>query len=796
MSKLKKILLRTVLCVLSMLCVHSLYAEDLEGGNCGIDGDNLVWTFYPSKGTLKITGSGEMADYHAHGTPWKDLETSITRLELSDDITRIGEYAFFCCNLLDINLPKGLTSIGYEAFGYTPWLDKQSEGCAYLDGWLIDYIGEMPSKTTLQIKEGTIGVADYFVTGGKLVKIVFPASLRYIGEYSFNNLTNLTNIQFSEGLLSIGEGAFCNNAKLSEVLLPEGLIQIGFMAFYECKNLRRIYLPGSLKSTRESCFASCSTLTDIVLSEGIESLGTATFQDCTGITGITLPNSLLHIGQCAFAGCSELTEIVLPKCLQKIEVAAFYECAKLNKVTSLNPIPPETALYSSFDTFNNEISLYVPYGTADEYSKAWKGFSSITELEGEKYTVTFMIGDKVVDIHSVPCGKAITPPFVEEREGYTFIWHNLPELMPSNDITIYGEYRINSYLLTYVVDGETVQSESIAYGTAITLPEAPTKEGYTFSGWSDAPATMPAEDVTISGTFTVNRYVVTFKVGDVVVSSESMEYGASIVAPEAPEKEGYTFNGWGEVDAAVPAHDVTYEGTYTVNSYLLTYMVDGEVVQTESVAYGALIELIAEPAKEGHTFSGWNNAPATMPAEDVTISGTFTINKYVVTFKVGDEVVSSESMEYGASIVAPEASEKDGHTFNGWGEVDATVPAHDVTYEGTYTANIYKVYYYVGDELVHTAEVAYGEAIPEYIYEPTAEGDEFLGWVGETYATMPAHDVTYTANITNGIEHSEFIIQNSQFIYDLSGRRIVVDDLRELQKGVYIINGRKVLIND
>ena len=54
--------------------------------------------------------------------------------------------------------------------------------------------------------------------------------------------------------------------------------------------------------------------------------------------------------------------------------------------------------------------------------------------------------------------------------------------------------------------------------------------------------------------------------------------------------------------------------------------------------------------------------------------------------------------------------------------------------------------------MVHTAEVAYGEAIPEYIYETTTEGDEFVGWIGETYDTMPAHDVTYVANIVNGID--------------------------------------------
>ena len=241
---------------------------------------------------------------------------------------------------------------------------------------------------------------------------------------------------------------------------------------------------------------------------------------------------------------------------------------------------------------------------------------------------------------------------------------------------------------------------------------------------------MPAEEVKVYGTFAINSYLVTFKIGDEVIASDSLEYGAAIIAPEAPAKEGHTFNGWGEVAATVPASDVTYEGTYTVNSY-------------------------------------------------------------TVTFKIGEEVIYSESLPYGTEITAPEAPAKEGHTFNGWGEVAATVPASDVTYEGTYTVNVYNVYYYVGEELVHTAEVAYGEVIPEYTYEPTIEGDVFVGWIGETYETMPAHDVTYTANIESGID--QMTNGNSQLmIYDLTGRRITETD--NLKGGIYIINGKKVMI--
>ena len=66
--------------------------------------------------------------------------------------------------------------------------------------------------------------------------------------------------------------------------------------------------------------------------------------------------------------------------------------------------------------------------------------------------------------------------------------------MPANDVEVNGTFSINSYKLTYKVDGEVYKESALEYGTAITPEAEPTKEGYTFSGWSQIPATMPARD--------------------------------------------------------------------------------------------------------------------------------------------------------------------------------------------------------------------------------------------------------------------------------------------------------------
>ena len=104
-----------------------------------------------------------------------------------------------------------------------------------------------------------------------------------------------------------------------------------------------------------------------------------------------------------------------------------------------------------------------------------------------------------------------------------------------------------------------------------------------------------------------------------------MDYGVSVTEENAPEKEGYTFSGWSEIPAKMPAKDVTVTGSFTINSYKLIYMVDDREYKSYEIEYSSSITPEAQPTKEGYTFSGWSEIPVTMPAKDVTITGNFTL---------------------------------------------------------------------------------------------------------------------------------------------------------------------------
>ena len=113
-----------------------------------------------------------------------------------------------------------------------------------------------------------------------------------------------------------------------------------------------------------------------------------------------------------------------------------------------------------------------------------------------------------------------------------------------------------------MVDGEEYKSFEIEYGASITPEDEPTKVGYTFSGWSDVPTTMPTHDVTVTGTFTINKYKITYVIDSEVYLTEEVEYGSWITPPNPGDHEGYDF-AWEDYPDTMPAHDITINGAYT-----------------------------------------------------------------------------------------------------------------------------------------------------------------------------------------------------------------------------------------
>ena len=170
--------------------------------------------------------------------------------------------------------------------------------------------------------------------------------------------------------------------------------------------------------------------------------------------------------------------------------------------------------------------------------------------------------------------------------------------MPAHDVEVTGSYSVNSYILTYKIDGEVFKAVELSYGESVTPEEVPEKEGHTFSGWTGLPETMPAHDVEVTGSYSVNSYTLTYKIDGEVFKAVELSYGETVTPEEAPEKEGHTFSGWTGLPETMPAHDVEVTGSYSVNSYILTYKIDGEVFKAVELSYGESVTPEEAPEKE------------------------------------------------------------------------------------------------------------------------------------------------------------------------------------------------------
>lgn len=208
------------------------------------------------------------------------------------------------------------------------------------------------------------------------------------------------------------------------------------------------------------------------------------------------------------------------------------------------------------------------------------------------------------------------------------------------DYTFAWDYEATAptYTITYWLDGEVYAVMEHKAGETPTPPTAPEKEGHTFTGWENLPQTMPEENLDVEALFAVNKYLLTFQIDGEIIQQDSIAYGAPIAAPDAAEKEGHTFAGWSEHPEFMPAEDVTVSGTYTVNTYKLTYVLNGEVYAEDSVAYGAAIIPLVIEEDETFTFSGWSNLPETMPAHDVVAEGTTTLTAIDAITAQGDSM--------------------------------------------------------------------------------------------------------------------------------------------------------------
>lgn len=266
------------------------------------------------------------------GSAFRYIGKYLTSITIPQSVLCIGEEAFYgCSNLKSISVPNNVKVIGHWAFEGTAWLDNQPNGMVYAGKVAYTYKGKMPPNTKIQIKEGTLGIAEYAFSDVENMKsITIPQSVTNIGFAAFDECKGLTSITIPNSVTTIEGWTFRSCSSLTSVSLPNSVTSIGKEAFYGCNNLKSIDIPGDVSLIDEGTFNNCSSLTSIIIPNNVTTICYGAFQNCRGLTSVTIPNNTIIIGGSAFSQCSGLTNITIPNSIKGIGNDAFSGTAWFN----------------------------------------------------------------------------------------------------------------------------------------------------------------------------------------------------------------------------------------------------------------------------------------------------------------------------------------------------------------------------------------------------------------------------------------------------------------------------------
>ncbi len=253
----------------------------------------------------------------------------------------------------------------------------------------------------------------------------------------------------------------------------------------------------------------------------------------------------------------------------------------------------------------------------------------------------------------------------------------------------------NTYTVTFVdFDGTVLDEQIIEEGSAATAPTEPTREGYVFAGW-DKTFDNVIEDITITATYTVQSFTVTFVDYDgSTLETQTVEYGKDAVAPKDPTREGYTFSAWeGSYENVI--EDVTITATYVAKgkadySALNKAIADAEALDLDEYTVTTIKALqdalTAAKAVDADLFVE-DQAIVDAATKALTDAiGALAVQSFTVTFVDYDgSTIETQTVEYGKDAVAPKDPTREGYTFSAWEGSYENVTA-DVTITATYVA--------------------------------------------------------------------------------------------------------------
>ena len=629
------------------------------------------------------------------------------------------------------------------------------------------------------------GIAErafYDPYGGYVSSVTIPSSVTSIGNEAFSATVNggcleavyisdiaaWCNITFG-GNIGLPHRLYLNNEEIKDLVIPEGVTRIGNYAFSRCSGLTSVTIPNSVTSIGDNAFSGCTGLTSIIVASDnpvydsrdncnaiIEK---ASNQLIVGCKNTVIPSSVTSIGECAFDGCSGLTSVDIPSSVTSIGYSAFYGCSGLTSVT----IP-----YSV-----TSIGRYA-FGNCKLLSEVICCATSLPSADGN----TFNGSD-------VEYATLIVPDEAYNAYCTTAPWSNFGTILKLSEASTAKPYIVTakSYTREYGDDNPVFEYTSgmVLDGTPeITCAATATSAPGTY------PITISQGTVTntglvfVDGTLTITKAPLTITAKDYTVT-----VGDDLPTFEA-EYEGFKNNDDETILTTAPSfscaatntntdgfYDITVRGAAS-DRYDITY-VKGQltIVPTEAVINISSAGMATYCSPYDLDFSGVKNLKAYI------ISGYDWANKKVFATRVYDVPAGT-----GLYLVAP---------------------------EGEYHVNIgstscYYINMLVGTTSSITLEPTDGDVTnliltgtsPQNASFKTLAASRTFG-ANKAYLQIPTSVLSSSANAvgiifddeTDGIESISGMGHANGDWFTLDGRKL---NSRPAQKGVYILNGNKIVI--
>ena len=774
------------------------YAFDRCTGLTSITIPNSVtsigqYTFYNCTGLTSITipnsvtSIGSYAFYGCSG---------LTNVTIPNSVTSIENYAFEgCSGLKSVAIGNNVTSVGEDAFKNCKNLQTVinfstlsiSKGSS-MNGYVADYADKVINAPNGSIEDNFIfGVVSgkNILTGylGEDEALILPANYKgedyVIGENAFSGNTSITSIEIPSSVTSIGDSAFEGCSGLTSIEIPSSVTSIGNSAFYDCVNLKTVINGSNLTfedgSTDHGYIAYYA---DKVVNGLIE--GDFAFKEANGkyyLTGylgndthVVLPDKYngqgYVIGTDAFNNCNNILSITIGSNVEEIEFNAFYGCENIAKVFWLPNTPPEG--YSNIYGYLNGKINYVA-------NNNYKYLNNIvvTQFLSSKFEVDGMVFIPLNLSERTCCvvddiNNNLSDIIIKETVSYKNVALSVTDIMP------YAFYK-NDVLSSLTLENKGSVGISAFEGctslSRIDIPESTTSVGdYAFKDCDRLKIAKIEDRTTV------------LPLGKKIFDNSplnSLYIGAKISYINDMGSEASPFCGNKSLKSVVITD---------VESDIFDYEFYN-CIGLESVTVGDGVERIGKWA-----FSGCSNLSEFVFGSNVTSIGEEAFSDCVNMTKITGRAVlppvcGAQALDdinkWNCTLFVPERNLKSYQNAEQWKEF--------LFVENFVTQDNY-VTYIIDGEVYKTLLLTPGNSIIAP-YVADKNGKPFGGWNMNDYISisgypiMPDKDITiygsYNTTAIDGVNADK----KENVIYDMSGRVVDVPT-----KGIYIINGKKVLI--